>query len=572
MPNKLKWYDSPRWVFAIVFVLFLIYVLPYLIKGGDVWINQFDNLDQISYLGIFDGGFHGKFFPTDDMPENYLPGMEPIFRVSILSVQKLFWQFGFLPGYIINEMVYRILGFIGFFLLLRRFFMRDVPRILPALLAIAYIYLPFWPQGGLSIAGLPLLAWAFLSIWNKEHLIISYLCVVLYTLYSGFFLTGIFILMILGFIMIALAIARKPFWRLIPPMLIMLTIYCVVYYSFFVILFFEKIPSNRSEILLASKNLGTVMTDFFLSFFVQSQQHAHSFHQYLFLPIIVIGSYVMLRKKDAPNRRLVIILESFIFFCAVIFAIYRYEPINNLYMRMKFGFDYSRFYFLTPPVWYLLVGIVLSYAIQRSKWKKPVMILVTTVLLIQIGINYSFSSLKAWRQKPTFNEVMSTDQFDRIGQFLEDNEPEFDKTTTRIGCFCFAPSVANFNGYRTLGAYCPSYPLHLKNDFVEILQGEMRQNKVLEIYMKKWGSQLYLFDDRVFIHMLDQNWLRKTLPSTTCELNLKKLREMGVDYLFSALPIRNADRIGLTPIARDKGDYYHIYVYRLPEITDRNGD
>ncbi len=564
MPDKLKWYDEPKWVFGIVSLMFLLFVMPYLVKGGDVWIGQFDNLDQISYLGIFDGEFQGRFLPSDDMPENYLPGMEPIFRVSILSVQKLFWQLGFLPGYVVNEMVYRILGFIGFYLLLGRFFMKELPRIFPALLAMSFVFLPFWPQGGLSIAGLPLLAWAFVSIQLKERILLAYLAVVLYTLYSGFFLTGIFVLMGLGVIIVLSAILRKPFWRLIPPTLIMLILYCATYWSFFAILFVEKIPSNRSEILLAAKSLSDVFTDFFLAFFTTSQLHAHSFHQYILLPVSVLGVIAILRRKDSPYRMLTAILAGFIVFCALVFALYRYQPINDFYNRIRFGFDYSRFYFLTPPVWYLLAGIILSFAVRRSSWKKPVMILAIVLILAQTGINYAHSSLKAWYQEPTLNEVMSTEQFDRIETFLSDNEDGFDKGACRIGCVCFSPSVANFNGFRTLGAYCPSYPLHLKEDFREILHGEMARNRVLEVYMRKWGSQLYLFDDRVFIHMLDQRYLRKILPSITCEMNIPKLSDMDVDYLFSALPIRNATDVGLTPIAKDIGKYYHMYVYRLP--------
>ncbi len=564
MPDNTKWYDSPRWVFGIVCLMFIAFVMPYLVKSDNVWINQFDNLDQLSYLGIFDGEFQGQFFPSDNMPENYLPGMEPIFRVSILSVQKLFWQLGFLPGYVVNEMVYRILGFIGFYLLLRRFFMRDLPRIFPALLSLAYVFLPFWPQGGLSVAGLPLLAWALTSIFLKERTLIAYLAVMLYTLYSGLFLTGVFVLMVLGVTILMLLIIRKPFWRLIPPALIMLFLYCATYWSFFVIMFVEKIPTNRSAILLAAMDFPTVFTDFFLAFFVTSQLHARSLHQYILLPVIVIGVIAIMRRKESPHRNLTLILSGFILFCALVFALYRYQPINDLYNSMRFGFDYSRFFFLSPPVWYLLAGIVFTLTIERAKWKKPAMILVAVLLVAQIGINFASSSLSVWYKKPTLNEVMSMEQFDRIERFLAENEEGFSKENCRIGCVCFAPSVANFNGFKTLGAYCPSYPLHLKDDFREILEGELQRNHVLEIFMRKWGSQLYLFDDRVFIHMLDQRYLQKILPSITCEMNILKLREKGVDYLFSALPIRNATDVGLTPVAKDIGNYYHMYVYRLP--------
>ncbi len=555
--------DSPRIVFIFVTIMFLLFVSPYIIKGWDVWINQFDNLDQISYIGIFDGAFRGQFTPSDDMPENFLPGMEPIFRVSILSVQKLFWQFGFFPGFVINEMVYRILGFIGFYLLLRRLFMRDMPRIFPAILALSYSFLPFWPQGGLSIAGLPLLTWTLLLIVNKERLPLAYFLIVLYTLYSGFFLTGIFVIMALFVITMLMMIRRKPFWRLAIPMILMTAIYVAVYYSFFVIVFIEKIPTNRSQILLASENLVKILNEFFLAFFTKSHLHAHSYQKYLLLPVSIIGLIAMFRRRDYPWRWLMFLLAGFILFCATIFSLYRYQPFNDFYASLNFGFDYSRFYFLTPPVWYMMAGITVAFFIGTLRWKRTVTIICLTLLLAQLGINYSKSSWKAWVKKPSLREVMSTEQFDRITSFLEENEPGFSKESSRIGCVGFAPAIANFNGFKTLGAYCPSYPLHLKDDFLEILAGDMEKNKILKQYMEKWGSQLYLFDHRIFINMIDQRALRKRYPFTTCEWNLEILREKGVDLLFSTTPITNAREAGLTPVAKDVDDYYHFYIYRL---------
>ena len=555
--------DSPRVVFSIVVLMFLVFLSPYVIKGWDVWINQFDNLDQISSVGIFDGQFRGQFWPGEDMPEYYLPGMEPIFRVSILSVQKLFWQFGFFPGYVINEMVYRILGFMGFYLLLRRLFMKDMPRMLPALLALAYVYLPFWPQGGLSIAGLPLLAWALLLIWNKDRPALGYAVVVLYTLYSGFFLTGVFVIMILALCAVWLAVKRKPFWRLVFPMLLMLVIYLAVYYSYFIIAFVQQIPTNRSEIQLASRNLGVVLRGSFLGFFTRSHVHAHSFQAYILLPVSILGLWAMLRNRAYTWRRLALGLGGFLVFCAALVALYNYKPFNDIYNSMRFGFDYSRFYFLTPPVWYMLASISLAYYVHKARWKRLATYICLVVLLAQLGLNFTKSSWKTWTLKPTLREVMSVEQFARIDGYLRQHEPGYSQQSVRIGCIGFSPSVANFNGFRTLGAYRPSYPLHLKDDFIEILAGEMDRNERLKQYMEKWGSQLYLFDDRIFIHILDQRELQRKVRSTTCEMNLDKLREMGVSMLFSAVPIANATEVGLVPVVRDTAGYYRLYVYRL---------
>ena len=129
----------------------------------------------------------------------------------------------------------------------------------------------------------------------------------------------------------------------------------------------------------------------------------------------------------------------------------------------------------------------------------------------------------------------------------------------------FQPAVANFNGFKTLGAYCPIYPLHLKQEFLEILEGEMNKSLRLKIYMNKWGSQLYLFDDQIFIEMLDQKYLRSNFKTITCDLNTAKLKELGVDYLFCTAKVINASNKGLKEVYREKNpfNYYRFFIYAI---------
>ncbi|MCF7920339.1 MAG: DUF6044 family protein [Candidatus Cloacimonetes bacterium] len=564
--------DDSRIVLIIISLFFLIYFLPYFVKGEDSYIPQFDNLDQISYLGHFNGHFQGHFFPSDNIEEYYLPGMEPVFRLAVLSFQKIFWLLGFFWGYVINEILFRLLAFAGFYLLLKRWLTPELPRLLPALLALAYVFIPFWSQGGLSVAGLPLLAWILLNLQNKEKILLSYLLLLLYITYSSLFLTGIFVIAILGTLIFFRLLFRKNCLRLIPPLLIMIVVYTLTNYPYFLINFVYKIPTNRGEIQLLSLNFRDAFQNSFLKFFITTHVHAHSFQQYLLLPATILTAIVLAKNRNYKLRNVALSLTAFLLGSAILFALYRFKPINDWYTKLGFGFDYSRLYFLNPPVWYIIPALGIAYGYQHLKNKKVYLIIIILLLLVQIGINYRYSSLGTWTKRPTFRQVMSHDQFAEIEKQLTSKVPGFNKAETRIGCVGFQPAVANFNGFKTFGAYCPIYPLHLKDEFLEILAGEMAKNRKLDIYMHKWGSQLYLFDDVIFINMLDQKYLQQRVRTITCDLNTAKLKEMGVDYLFTAAEYDNAPAKGLKEICRDTDPvhYYRIYVYAIE--SEKSGD
>ncbi|MDP8219930.1 MAG: DUF6044 family protein [Candidatus Stygibacter frigidus] len=560
-----KLLDNPKIVLWLIVLLFILYFLPYFIKGENVFIPQFDNLDQMSYLGHFDGRFQGHFFLSDKMEEYYLPGMEPVFRLAVLSIPKIFWLLGFFWGYVVNEFFYRLLAFIGFYLLLNRYLMKGVPRIFPALISIAYVYLPFWSQGGLSVSGLPLLALILMNIYHKKDILLSYILLLVYILYSGFFLTGIFVMAIFGMLIIIRFFCRLSYKRLIRPLLMMTVIYIAVNYSYFLINFIYKIPTNRSDIQILSKSLAEVWNDLFWGYFITSHTHAPSFHQYLLLPVAIISGIFIFRSRTFSFRKLTLRLIGFIILSSMLFAIYRFEPVNAWYTNMGIGFDYSRLFFLNPPLWYILAGIGIMYFYSNFDQKKLVLIISLLVLIAQITINYYNSSYKTGTETPTYREIISEKQFAEISEYLNEHEPRFDKFETRIGCVGFQPSVANFNGFKTLGAYCPIYPLHLKQTFMEILEGEMEKNSRLKLYMDRWGSQLYLFDDQIFIRMLDQKYLRNNLSEITCDLNTAKLKELGVDYLFCTAKVTNAHEKKLREVYREKNpfNYYRFFIYAI---------
>jgi hypothetical protein len=549
------------WILLSVF-LFTIYFLPYFVKGENCYIEQFDNLDQISYIGIFDGKFQGSFFPNESMEEFYMPDIEPIFRVSLVTVPKIFWQFGFLPGYIINEIIYRILAFMGFFLLLRNYILKKIPIIFSALLSISFIYLPFWSQGGLSVAGIPLLIYAFTNLYFSKKIFISYLIVIVYPFYSGFFLSGVFILFCLLIIIIHFIKKRQAVKHLIISLITLTILYVLINYPFFLINFIYKIPTNRVGIKLAGKGFETVLINF-INFFFTSHLHSKSNHQYIILPTVLL--FLIIKNKNYELSKYFKIICSFIIFTAIIYSLYNYKPINDFYTKLGFGFNYSRFYLLNVGLWYLLWAICLLNLYKRIKNKKIAQTFILILIISQIGINYFHSSWRIWNSKPTFKEVVSKELFFEINEHLIKTERNYNKNKIRIGCIGFHPSIANFNGYKTIGGYIPVYPLKFKKDFYKIIKDEIKQNEKLYQYFLKWGQQIYLFDDKISMRLNNQYIIKKYFKTIKCDLNIEELKKYDVKYIFSTARILNSNEIGLKNIYinNEPEYYYSFYVYLI---------
>ena len=105
------------------------------------------------------------------------------------------------------------------------------------------------------------------------------------------------------------------------------------------------------------------------------------------------------------------------------------------------------------------------------------------------------------------------------------------------------PAIAQYNGFYTLDTYNNFYPLSYKHQFRKIIADELDKNPTLKKYFDEWGGRCYLFvaelgkkydfkkDSKVKIHHL--------------QLNTKVFKDIGGKYIFSAVPIMNAEVNGL---------------------------
>ncbi len=520
------------------------YILPYLIKGEGAFILVHDNLDQMSRIPGLEGGRVSNISPHPD--------------------RLLFYLFGYFTGYIINELLYRIIGFFGIFLLLKRLVDTSrYPVCFLFLVSVAFAALPFWPQGNLSVAGVPLIALLFVNLYQGRYTKVSLVSLLLFPAYASLVFSGVFVVGVLALILLYLVYKKLPVKRVVIGLGCLVAGY-LVFNTDLLALITETGAghSTRSTMRLSALRahgfLGSMEIAFYR--FLDSQYHAHSYHKYLILPSSLFIFVYLIFKRALGNTRPIIAMWIYLGGAAFICGMWYYKPVLTTYETLGFGFNFSRFYLLCPAIWYVMWALLLSNLYLVSKHKTVIGALTIALLVGQLGINFKHYTYENWVRTPTFEDFVSARQFQAVKQKLR-LEPG-----DKVGCIGFHPAVASYNGFETFGFYRAHYPLTEKQRVYEVIVDELRQNKQLDQYFKYWGSRAYLFDDKIGMYLTDQDHLKKRIQSITCDLNIAALARSDVKYLLSIARIENARERGLREILRSlaPSDYYRLYVYRLP--------
>ncbi|MEA2104726.1 MAG: DUF6044 family protein [Candidatus Cloacimonadota bacterium] len=553
-------FETKSFLFLLALFLFAIYFSPYLIRGKDAYILIHDNLNQINMQGIFDGKFNTSFFPSSSVQHYTLPTTPMIFHLAHLKLDKLFFSFDYFWGFVFNELFYRLLSFIGLFFLLKNFiFKKKLPDYFALIFSFAWISLPFWPQGNLSISGIPLLLLGFIYIFQRRNLLLSYLIIFVYSCYSNFFFVGIYLLFALLILNLYLLWKGEKNIHFLLGSTLFLSLSLITHFPIFYNLFVLKIPTNRiAQSLTEYDFIGTIKNTIYI--FINSNKLSHSFHVYIILPTAIIFSILILKKGKNREKKIIIGLWILQFIFLFIFGIYFFAPVMKFYNRLNLGFNFSRIYVLKTSVWYLLWAFCLNGFYLICEKKRIAKAIILILIILQIGINLSHSTVRAYNNYPGFKKFMSESQFDEIKSHVGENRAEY-----LIGCIGFFPAVANYNGFKTVGSFSSYYPLEFKKQFYKIIENELRSSEMLMDYFTNRGSALFLFDDKIGKKYYDQNYIRNNISKISCELNFRILRKYGVKYLFSTAKISNAEDIGLTLIfvSTNPQYYYRFYVYQI---------
>ncbi|PIE79510.1 MAG: hypothetical protein CSA11_11805, partial [Chloroflexi bacterium] len=236
---------------TLLFVfLFVLYLLPVVLLQEDAYIFILDNLDgEFSWRVAL--AEYGMLFDYDanidaimnGLPRSMLPGGANL-------TWSLFYFFKPLTAYSINYVAIHTVAFVGMFVLLKRYFLREEKLHWVAVgTAFCFAILPFHPMFGLATAGLPLVLFAFINLYYRKHLVISYALILLFGLYSALVLIGALIVGILFAAWLFLLFKSRQ-WHvhlLLGGVLLLLTYLLVEHHFIYTFFLDDAFISHRSE-------------------------------------------------------------------------------------------------------------------------------------------------------------------------------------------------------------------------------------------------------------------------------------------------------------------------------------
>jgi hypothetical protein len=564
-------------------VCVLVTLALYMILGENSVVFANDQLDGevIGYILHAKYLFSGVTNYPEVMNGISANGLFPPAPLVILLYRVLspFWAFA------VNQIVCMFIGFWGMYLCLRLFCDYRIPCFFVSIL---FAYLPLLSVYGLCQFGVPILAIAFYELYQGRNKIISYVVIAFYASMSSLVLIGY---AILGFVLLYMVylLVKKQYTRLRDIAIgwgIMLVIYLAFDSSLIMQIFKigEQTQSHKEDLVRNGQNC----IESFITVFFKGTLHTPSHQQVIVVAAILVVIYTLIFRKrmfcggEKIKVVMLYILFGFNVLCGAFYSFVQSPLIaefrNNVGGIVK-NFQMDRVFWLTVPSWYFILGILLDLLICEAVYwydnKRKIIALFPTMLAIvaAIGmagvvfyysdINKNLHRLRGGESydKLTWDDYYAPDVFSEIEEFIGE-----DKSSYRTISFGLHPATAIYNGFYTLDAYSNNYDLDYKHKFRNIIAGELDKDESLEKYYDEWGCRCYVLSSELgYSNLL----ISKASDTHVSELsfNAKAAKEMGADYLFSAVAIDNADEVGLKlmrdePFSTDTS-YVQIYLYQI---------
>lgn len=561
--NKIKKYG-----FAAGILIVLIYVSPYVILGQDSHITIHDNLDSIfTYRTTLIQS--GQVFSFQSDLEQIMNGLPRHCFISGLDI--IIWLlllFEPFTAYVLNESLIHLIAFVGTYLLLKDHFLdREKDALIIFGVSLCFAFLPFYSMFGLSIAGQPLLLYAFLNLRRQKQSIIDFLVIFIFPLYSSLVLSGVFIIIILGVLFLYDSFINKRINTIFLLGLFILGItYAIVEHNLIYAMFFNtSFISHRSDwdSVSHSYNFAKALRVGFRHFLF-GHYHVTSAHIFILMASVLTGGYLLVKKKNLRenNVKLLFVLLWSTLIISLFYGFYEWEGFIPLKERLTIlvNFQFDRFYSLYPILWCLIFAITLSVIMKSKPGKQIVVFLLILQLscVTVISVRKGAFAKNIGTAQVTYREFFSEDLFGEIDRFLR--LPKKDYRIVSIGIH---PSIAQYNGFYTLDSYQNNYSLEYKHKFRRIIEKELNKSTKWQKHFDYWGSRCY-----VLVAELENDGFLVTknrgIQISNLELNTDALKEMGGKYIFSAVEIKNATHgLRLLRIFEKDDSPWKIHLYEI---------
>ena len=553
----------------VAFIVIALYLTPFYILGENTPTRVWDNLDSnvVWFTILADSG--QLFGPMDATILQVMNGIPRNSFGSEFNVIQWFYLF-FEPytAYIINLTLMHLVAFIGMYLLLRRILPKEDSRFIVVGVSLAFALLPFWPPGGLSVAGMPLLLYAFLNIRDGHWSLFDWAIIGFMPFYSIFAYAGFFILVALSlFWLYDLATTRKLNLGFFLAIGLLCSVYCLVEYRLIFSTFIDTgYVSHRMEFV-------QIPTDFWSALktsignFILGNVHAPSLHTYFIGLSVAIAALILLINKKRCDLLLVLVG-----LCALISLFYGFINSEYLFFIKNFslfqGFQLGRFHWLHPLLWFVIFALALKIIYSNLRYGKQIAVLLLTLQIVLlftcaygcIGGEYQYGGPGLLlTDQLSWDEFYSPELFDEI-----DNAISLPKESYRVVSIGMHPAVSQYNGFYTLDSYQVNYPLDYKHSFRKIMEKELAKSEKNQVYFDSWGSRCYLFVSELENNR-DMNTRENSKPIQNLEINSEALYDMGGRYIFSAVEILNYkdNNLELVDVFENDSSPWKIWLYSV---------
>ena len=572
---------TPRNICITICILISIsYLLPILILQDLSYIRIHDNLDSV-FIYYHQMVLVKKIFIFDEnyLFKNIMNGLPIWCLPSNIIIVSLYNLFGSFWGYIINDIIVRIIGFIGMYLLLKRYILsEDKNEYIAIALSFCFIMIPFRTEFGLSVAGQPLLLYTILKILSNNQKIFDYFYIILFTFYSSFVLVGIFIISAIFIIIIFNAIQNKKLnYRLIICTITIFLFYCIIDYKLIYGTFIQKsFISHRVEWGFAEYNKITLLKSIVASIKLFFSSHTHPGYIKTYLIFLMFISTIIAFRKKRLQPIIYLIMGVIIVICLFHgfngFLIFK-SGVASLFPFLK-TFQVDRFYFLLPLLWFILFALLLNEIRKHTNFK----LIVYFSLIIQLGLitfdnrEYQINLINILYRnfvpkakiilinRPSFREYFAEKLFNDIKKYIK--TPLEDYRVVSLGMH---PSIAQYNGFYTLDSFLNIYSLNYKHKFRVIIENELNKHKTLKDMFDKWGCRCYLYSSELYDKCFPICSKEKNITVNNLEINTKALKELGGKYILSAVKIKKYKKLNLKfeKVFDNDESFWKIYLYKI---------
>ncbi|MBC1977417.1 hypothetical protein HCJ63_02850 [Listeria marthii] len=552
-----------KWL-IVALLLLAIYVAPLFILGGNSHVRIHDNLDSNMtwYKMVLDSGDYTAKVGTaniDQIMDDSVP--RDSFDSEFVGIDWLYMIFSAPIAFAVSQLITRVFAFLGLFLWARDYLIKDKKYLVPLyFVSLAFALTPYWPSGMLSTLGMPLALWAFLNIRNNRRRIWNVVILTLLPFYSSLILGFCFFLVMVGCIWLYDVIKKKQVnIRFLLSMIYMGLLYALVNYRFIYAMFLHPEPDSRSEFSLPQLSF---LSSIRLSFknFINGHTHDQALAGFVILPILLLVLVLTLIKREWVKEKLFLWLFGFNLFLSFWYGFWWYKGWNVIKENVEImrTFNFSRFHFLQPFLFYGLFALAIVYLIKKGNWWRNLAYVAIVLQLVVVFANNSEIYYRTGNGSPSINQFYATEQFEEIKDYI--GKPQ---SSYRVGSIGLHPSVSQENGFYTVDGYVNSYPLAYKKAFRKIIAGELDKSPVLEDYYDNWGNRCYLFSAELgknYDFGKDSDKHIKQL-----DFNSAAFKAVGGEYILSAVPIDNAPDVGLQfeKAFNNKESYWKIYLYKV---------